>query len=131
MMINNVTSQFPHSPPFKNLSHPQTQLAAGGPGRDPIAGGVELGDGRHGRDVIAAQLGQLVTSRGVDVDEAVHITDAEALHPVRGRKLPLRPKTGRRGKGETGEPRRLGLLIFGGGEGGWDESLIAFLRRKK
>lgn len=64
---------------------------------------MELGHRRHGGDGVAAQLGQLVTRRRVDVDEAVHVADAEALHPVRGRELPLRSKTR---NGERGsEPR--------------------------
>lgn len=60
---------------------------------------MELSHRGHGGDVVAAQLGQLGARRGVDVDEAVHVADAEALHPIRGRELPLWSKTGRVGKG--------------------------------
>lgn len=64
---------------------------------------MELGHSGHGGDVVTAQLGQLATRCRVDVDEAVHVADAEALHPVRGRELPLRSKT-RNGERES-EPR--------------------------
>ena len=60
---------------------------------------MELSHRGHGGDVIAAQLGQLFARSRVDVDEAVHVADAEALHAVRGRELPLWSKTERVGKG--------------------------------
>ena len=34
------------------------------------------------RDAIAAQLRELFAFRGVDVDKAVHVPDAEPLHVV-------------------------------------------------
>lgn len=34
---------------------------------------------RHSRDALAAELGELVAGGAVDVDEAVHVADAEAL----------------------------------------------------
>ena len=74
----------------KEPSHPQAQLAARGPGRDPLLRRVELSDGRDGGDALATQLRQLVPARGVDVDEAVHVTYAEALYPILRLQLPLR-----------------------------------------
>lgn len=56
---------------------------------------MELRDRRHGRDAIATQLSQLLPFRGVDVDEAVHVPDAEALDAVAGMLLPLCSKTAR------------------------------------
>ena len=67
----------------KNLLHPQTQLPARRPGRDPVDARMEPGHRRHGRDPagvgLVAELGDLVPVGGVDVDEAVHVADAEAL----------------------------------------------------
>lgn len=64
---------------------------------------MELRDRRHGRDAIATQLRQLLPFRGVDVDEAVHVPDAEALDAVAGMLLPLRSKTAR-ARGEKSAP---------------------------
>ena len=51
---------------------------------------MENGHGRHGRDGISAQLRELLAASGVDVDEAVHVADAEALRGGGGRVgLPL------------------------------------------
>lgn len=73
----------------KEKSHPQAQLPARRPRRDPVVGGMELRDRRHGRDAVPAQLRQLLAFGCVDVDEAVHVADAEALDRVRGAQLPL------------------------------------------
>ena len=50
---------------------------------------MELRHGRYGGDTIATQLRQLFAGSGVDVDEAVHVADAEALDGVSGTELPL------------------------------------------
>lgn len=87
-----MTKYTPHnySPLPKIFLHPQTQLPARRPARDPIARGVELRHGRHGGDgALAAELRQLRPVRGVDVDEAVHVADAEAVDGVRGVEVPL------------------------------------------
>ena len=67
----------------KSLLHPQTQLPARRAGRDPVDARMEPGHRRHGRDPagvgLVAELGDLVPVGGVDVDEAVHVADAEAL----------------------------------------------------
>ena len=51
---------------------------------------MELGHRRHSSDAIAAQLRQLLSLTSVDVDEAIHIADAETLYVVSGELLPLR-----------------------------------------
>lgn len=50
---------------------------------------MKLRHRRHSRDALAPQLSQLLSFRRVDVDEAVHVADAEALDGVRGVELPL------------------------------------------
>lgn len=40
---------------------------------------MENSHGRHGGDALTIKLGELVARRAVDVDEAVHVSDAEAL----------------------------------------------------
>ena len=50
---------------------------------------MKLRNSRHGRDALAAQLSQLLPLGGINVDEAVHVADAESLHAVRGMELPL------------------------------------------
>lgn len=54
---------------------------------------MELGDRRDSGDAVAAQLRQLLAGGGVDVDEAVHVADAEALDAVLGGEVPLGPKS--------------------------------------
>lgn len=75
--------------PAIRLLHPQTQLPTRRPRRDPIVCRMELRNGRDGGDAFAAELGQLFALGRVDVDEAVHVADAEPLHVVRGTELPL------------------------------------------
>ena len=77
-------------------SHPQAQLPARGSGGNPLLRGVELGHGRHGTNACAAELGQLVAVRGVNIDEAVHVADTEAVDRIRGVELPLGSETARR-----------------------------------
>ena len=84
---------------------------------------MKLGHRGHGGDGVTTQLGQLVTRRRVDVDEAVHVADAEALHPVGGRELPLRSETRNRDRGS--EPRGRVAKLFGRG-GNRSGRLIAF-----
>lgn len=55
---------------------------------------MELRHGGDGGDGVAAELGQLVAAGGVDVDEAVHVADAEALDRGRGVELPLGAEAG-------------------------------------
>lgn len=54
---------------------------------------MELGHSRHGSDAFAAQLRQLVSVCGVDIDKAIHVTDAEAMDGVGRVELPLGPET--------------------------------------
>ena len=51
---------------------------------------MELRHRRNSRDAIPAQLRELLPFGGVEVHEAVHVADAEALHGVGGLGLPLR-----------------------------------------
>ena len=60
---------------------------------------MELCDGGNGCDAVAAQLRQLDAGRGVDVDEAVHVADAEALHAVSGGEMPLGTESKFKGRG--------------------------------
>ena len=66
-----------------NHLHPQTQLPARGPRCHPVNARMELGHGWHSRYPagvgLVAELRDLVAVGGVDVDEAVHVADAEAL----------------------------------------------------
>lgn len=50
---------------------------------------MELGDRRHSGDALAAQLSELLSFGGVDVDEAVHVPDAETVDRVGWVALPL------------------------------------------
>ena len=54
---------------------------------------MELSHGRHGGDAFAAQLRQLLSVGGVDVDEAVHVADAEAVDRIGRVELPLGAET--------------------------------------
>ena len=47
----------------------------------------------HGGDTITTELGQLIAVGAVDVDEAVHVSDAEALDGGLGGCLPLGAET--------------------------------------
>lgn len=59
--------------------HPQTHLAAGGTTRNPVLAAVEHSYCRDSGDTITAQLGELISRTVVDIHEAVHVADAEAL----------------------------------------------------
>lgn len=77
-------------------SHPYAQLPTRGPSDHPIIARMKLGHGRNGSYTIVAQLRYLLTRRRVDINEAVHVANAEPLRGVCREELPLRPKTGRR-----------------------------------
>lgn len=81
------------SHPRLKSSHPQAQLPTRRPGCYPVVTRMELRDRRHGGDAVATQLGQLLPFRRVDVDEAVHVPDTEALDAVARTLLPLRAQT--------------------------------------
>jgi hypothetical protein len=49
--------------------------------------------GRYSRNALSSQLGQLLSLHGVDIDETVHISNAEALDIVTGSELPLRTES--------------------------------------
>jgi len=73
---------------------------------------MKLGHRRHSRNALAAQLRQLLAFCGVDIDEAVHVADAEALDVVLGVLLPLCSEAGgvsekEGGRGRKGEWRKL------------------------
>lgn len=73
---------------------------------------MELRDRRHGRDAVPAQLRQLLAPGRVDVDEAVHVADAEALDRVRRAQLPLGAQAGRvlaKGRGECKRKKGRGM----------------------
>lgn len=69
--------------------HPQSNLPTRRTADNPIPAPMHHGNGGDGRDAVAAQLGQLVTGGGVDVDEPVHVADAETLDWGLGVLLPL------------------------------------------
>lgn len=87
--MNSVPKYIVSTNHFPNPLHPQTQLAGRSARRDPVQRRMELGDRGHGRDAFTAQLRQLLALGRVDVDEAVHVADAEALDAVAGELLPL------------------------------------------
>lgn len=55
---------------------------------------MELSDGGHGGDALAPELRELFPLGRVDVDETVHIADAETLDVVLGLGLPLGSEAG-------------------------------------
>lgn len=54
---------------------------------------MKLRHGRHRRDALPSQLCQLLPFGCVNVDEAVHVADAETLDRVWGVELPLGAET--------------------------------------
>lgn len=70
--------------------YPQTSLPTRGATDNPVLAAVENGNRRHGGDTVPSELGELVSGRAVDVDEAVHVADAEALDVGLWVLLPLR-----------------------------------------
>jgi hypothetical protein len=50
---------------------------------------VKLCNSRHRRDTLAPQLSQLLSFRRVNINETIHIANAEALDVVLRRLLPL------------------------------------------
>lgn len=68
-----------HSQSKSTKLHPQTHLPTSGPTNNPILTPVETSHRWHGGDTITTELGQLIAVGAVDVDEAVHVSDAEAL----------------------------------------------------
>jgi len=83
----------PHPHPI-HISHPQTQLPTRRPRSHPIHTRMKLRNRRHSRNPLAPQLRQLLALCCVDIDEAVHVADAEALDVVLGVLLPLCSETG-------------------------------------
>jgi hypothetical protein len=73
--------------------HPKTQLPTRRASGDPVLRWMELCYRRYSCDSIATELCQLRAVGGIDVDEAVHVADAEALNIVGGEELPLSAKT--------------------------------------
>lgn len=61
--------------------HPQAHLTAGGPASNPVLAAVEHSHCRNGGDTVAPELGKLISRVAVDVDKAVHVSNAEALNP--------------------------------------------------
>ena len=89
---------FPPTPPLpspeEGLLHPQTQLPTRRPCSHPIHRGMELRHSRDRRDAFTAQLCELLATSGVNVNEAVHVADAEPLDRVGGGLLPLGAEAG-------------------------------------
>lgn len=77
-----------------SVLHPQTQFAAGRATSDPVLAAVEHSYCRNSRDTVAAKLGKLISRSAVDVDEAVHVSNAEALDVRLWVQLPLGSETG-------------------------------------
>ena len=77
----------------KPPSHPQAELPTRCSRCYPVIARVKLCNSRHGRDAISAQLRELLTFGGVDIDKAVHVPNAEAVDAVAGVLLPLCAET--------------------------------------
>lgn len=73
--------------------HPQANLAASGTTSNPVLAAVEHSYCRNSRDTIAAKLGKLIPRTTVNIDEAVHVSNAEALDVRLRVQLPLRSET--------------------------------------
>lgn len=80
-------------PLFLSPLHPQTQLSTSSTSSDPIFRLMELRHRRNSSNTITSELSQLLSIACIHVDEAIHISDDEALDVVRGLELPLRAKT--------------------------------------
>lgn len=70
-------------------SHPETKLSARGPSRQPVHSRVELRNSRHSRDIGASKLRNLDAVASVDIDKAVHVTNAQTLDTVLRLLMPL------------------------------------------
>jgi hypothetical protein len=77
----------------KSFLHPKTKLPARRTPGDPVLRWMKLCDRRHSRDPLAPELRQLFPFCGVDIHEAIHITNAEPIDAVLGRLLPLCSET--------------------------------------
>jgi hypothetical protein len=73
--------------------HPQTNLPTRRPSYNPVLARVKDRHSRDSGDALAIKLGELVTRGTVDVDEAVHISDAETLNGRLWVLLPLGAET--------------------------------------
>ena len=73
--------------------HPKTQLSAGSTSSDPIHSRMKLRNSRHSSDPISSKLRDLLSLGSKDINEAIHVADAESLYAVLGLLLPLRAKT--------------------------------------
>lgn len=69
--------------------HPQTNLATCSTTNDPVHASVEDGYSRHSSDTLSVELGELVSGGTVDIDKAVHVSDAESLDVRLWVQLPL------------------------------------------
>ena len=74
-------------------SHPQADFAARCTACNPVLATVEHSHCRNSSDPITAKLSQLIAGAAVNIDEAVHVTDTEALDVGLGVHLPLWTKT--------------------------------------
>ena len=55
---------------------------------------MKLGDSRYRSNAITSQLSELLALGRVDVDKAIHISNAEALNAIARTLLPLSTETG-------------------------------------
>lgn len=79
-------------PLYPESSHPQTQLPTRCSRRYPVIARMKLRHRRYCRYPFPTQLRQLLAFGRVDIDEAVHVADAQALDGVWGVELPLGAK---------------------------------------
>ena len=90
MSFKNDHNTIPSKPTgYTTILHPKTQLPTRRPRSDPVQCWMEFRNGGHSSDTVTTQLCQLLALRGVDIDETVHISDAEALDVVLWVLLPL------------------------------------------
>ena len=76
------TKTLAQQPSLEVQLHPKTQFPAGRPCSHPVVCRMELRHRGDRRDTLSTQLRELFAFRGVDVDKAVHVPDAEPLHVV-------------------------------------------------
>lgn len=75
------------------LLQPQTDLATRGSASDPVLTRVHDSNRGHCGHLRTAELRHLIAAGSVDIDEAIHVGDAEALNVRLRVLLPLRTKT--------------------------------------
>lgn len=68
---------------------PEAELATSCTGSDPVHTWMELCDGWNSCDAIPPKLCKLLSLASVDIDKAVHVSNAETLYTILWHLLPL------------------------------------------